>query len=38
MIFYFFIGNLPAKQHGGFYRRRWCIEVLFQAFKGLGFD
>jgi len=34
----FLIGNLPAKQLGGFYRRRWCIEVLFQTFKGRGFD
>jgi Transposase DDE domain len=36
--FLFLIGNLPAKQLGGFYRRRWCIEVLFQTFKGRGFD
>ena len=36
--FLFLIGNLPVKQLGGFYRRRWCIEVLFQTFKGRGFD
>lgn len=36
--FLFLIGNLPAKQLGGFYRRRWCIEVLFQTFKRRGFD
>ena len=36
--FLFLIGNLPAKQLGGFYRRRWCIEVLFQTFKERGFD
>lgn len=36
--FLFLIGNLPAKQLGGSYRRRWCIEVLFQTFKGRGFD
>ncbi|MEA5261068.1 transposase [Arcicella aquatica] len=31
-------GNLPAKQLGGFYRRRWSIEVFFQAVKGRGFN
>lgn len=36
--FLFLMGNLPAKQLGGFYRRRWCIEVLFQVFKSRGFD
>ncbi len=36
--FLFLMGNLPAKQLGGFYRRRWCIEVLFQTFKERGFD
>jgi len=36
--FLFLIGNFPAKQLGGFYRRRWCIEVLFQTFKERGFD
>ncbi|MFN7100782.1 MAG: IS4 family transposase [Flavobacterium sp.] len=36
--FLFLIGNVPAKQLGGFYRRRWCIEVLFQTFKERGFD
>jgi hypothetical protein len=36
--FLFLIGNLPAKQLGSFYRRRWCIEVLFQTFKERGFD
>jgi Transposase DDE domain len=36
--FLFLMGNLPAKKLGEFYRRRWCIEVLFQTFKGRGFD
>lgn len=36
--FLFLIGNIPAKQLGGFYRRRWCIEVLFQTFKERGFN
>jgi hypothetical protein len=36
--FLFLMGTLPAKQLGGFYRRRWCIEVLFQTFKERGFD
>lgn len=36
--FLFLMGNLSAKQLGGFYRRRWCIEVLFQTFKARGFD
>lgn len=36
--FLFLIGNLPAKQLGGCYRKRWCIEVLFQSFKERGFD
>lgn len=36
--FLFLIGYVPAKQLGGFYRRRWCIEVLFQTFKERGFD
>ena len=36
--FLFLIGNLSAKELGEFYRRRWCIEVLFQIFKGCGFD
>lgn len=31
-------GNLPAKQLGGFYRRRWSIEVFFQSVKGRGFN
>ncbi len=34
----FLIGSFPAKQLGGFYRRRWCIETMFQAFKKRGFD
>lgn len=34
----FLIGSFTAKQLGGFYRSRWCIETLFQAFKGRGFD
>ena len=31
-------GNLLAKQLGGFYRRRWSIEVFFQSAKGRGFN
>lgn len=31
-------GNLPAKQLGGFYRRRWSIEVFFQSVKERGFN
>ncbi len=34
----FLMGNLHAKQLGAYYRRRWCIEVLFQTFKERGFD
>jgi transposase len=34
----FLIGSFPAKQLGGFYRSRWCIETMFQAFKKRGFD
>ena len=34
----FLIGSFPARQLGGFYRRRWCIETMFQAFKKRGFD
>ena len=36
--FLFLIGHMPAKQLGGHYRKRWCIEVLFQSFKERGFD
>ncbi|MFN4145319.1 MAG: IS4 family transposase [Runella sp.] len=36
--FLFLMGSIPAKQLGSFYRRRWCIEVLFQTFKERGFD
>ena len=36
--FLFLIGTLPAKQLGELYRKRWCIEVLFQSFKQRGFD
>ena len=28
----------PAKQLGGFYRRRWSIEVFFQSVKERGFN
>jgi hypothetical protein len=31
-------GSFPAKQLGGFYRRRWSIEVFFQTAKGRGFN
>jgi transposase len=31
-------GNFPAKQLGGFYRRRWSIEVFFQSVKERGFN
>lgn len=34
----FLIGSLGAKALGRIYRKRWCIETLFQAFKGRGFD
>jgi hypothetical protein len=36
--FLFLIGSLPAKQLDSCYHRRWCIEVLFQAFKSRGVD
>lgn len=36
--FLFLIGNMAAKQLGQCYRKRWCIEVLFQSFKKRGFD
>ncbi|MEA5261069.1 IS4 family transposase [Arcicella aquatica] len=31
-------GNLPAKQLGRLYRKRWSIEVFFQTVKGRGFN
>jgi Transposase DDE domain len=34
----FLMGNFPPKELGRIYRNRWCIETLFQAFKGRGFD
>lgn len=34
----FLIGSFLPKQLGNIYRNRWCIEVLFQNFKGRGFD
>lgn len=34
----FLIGSFSAKSLGRIYRKRWCIETLFQAFKGRGFD
>lgn len=34
----FLIGSFPAKELGTIYRKRWCIETLFQSFKGRGFD
>ena len=33
----YLIGNLPAKKLKAAYRRRWSIEVFFQALKGRGF-
>ncbi|MBB6005761.1 transposase, partial [Arcicella rosea] len=34
----FLISDLSAKKLGAIYRKRWCIEVLFQTFKERGFD
>lgn len=34
----FLIGSFSAKELGRIYQSRWCIETLFQAFKGRGFD
>ena len=34
----FLISDLSAKKMGAIYRKRWCIEVLFQTFKERGFD
>jgi hypothetical protein len=34
----FLIGSFPPKELGRIYRKRWCIETLFQSFKGRGFD
>ena len=34
----FLMSDLPAKKLGKIYRKRWCIEVLFQTFKERGFD
>jgi hypothetical protein len=34
----FLTGSFPAKALGRLYRNRWCIESLFQSFKGRGFD
>ena len=36
--FLILVRNLPAKQLGGFYQRRWSIEVFFQSAKGRGFN
>ncbi len=33
----FLIGTLPARQLPSIYRKRWTIEVFFQALKGRGF-
>lgn len=33
----YLIGTLPARQLPGLYRKRWSIEVFFQALKGRGF-
>lgn len=34
----YLIGNLPAQQLRAAYRKRWSIEVFFQALKGRGFN
>ncbi len=34
---FYLIGNLPATQLKAAYRKRWNIEVFFQALKGRGF-
>lgn len=34
----YLIGTVPAKELAGWYKKRWAIEVLFQALKGRGFD
>ncbi len=34
----YLIGTIPARQLPASYRKRWTIEVLFQAFKGRGFN
>lgn len=34
----FLIGSFAPKELGRIYRKRWCIETLFQSFKGRGFD
>jgi hypothetical protein len=33
----YLIGNLPARKLKAAYRKRWSIEVFFQALKGRGF-
>ncbi|MEM6261109.1 MAG: IS4 family transposase [Bacteroidota bacterium] len=34
----YFIGTIPAKTLKKQYKKRWTIEVFFQAIKGRGFD
>lgn len=34
----YLIGTLPARRLPGEYRKRWTIEVFFQALKGRGFN
>ena len=34
----YLIGTLPVRQLPGLYRKRWSIEVFFQALKGRGFN
>lgn len=36
--FLFLMGSFPPKKLGKIYRRRWCIEVLFQTYKKRGFN
>lgn len=34
----YLIGTLPTRELAGIYRKRWSIEVFFQALKGRGFN
>jgi hypothetical protein len=35
---FYLIGTVPAKDLADCYKKRWTIEVLFQALKGRGFN